>query len=266
MGLVDLHAVVGQVKVHHQVDPGAIERVVVPIGLETQHLPIIQQKLCDLCGWCLANLELCKRLGIRRGARHGQSTLLRSLPKAVCLLPLVVHHRLILAHVDAILLVEPTGETVTSTDVVPSPVDGDLLATTQIVRPQEALAVVPRHLMPLQKHPLRNARVLNRGLLDLQGAVLHVVVDCDVSDAAVLVAALGDALLEESVEAEDLLVVFQPRRRHPGMDHVLWHAVLRRGRGLHALGRSQAPSGAPQHLGKAAGLSRWRHALVQVHR
>jgi hypothetical protein len=64
----------------------------------------------------------------------------------------------------------------------------------------------------LEEDALRNARVLNLRLDNVEGVVVKVVVDDALSDSEVLVGILDNWLLEVSVELENLSVVFEPLR------------------------------------------------------
>mmetsp|Transcript_22594 Transcript_22594/g.59687 ORF Transcript_22594/g.59687 Transcript_22594/m.59687 type:complete len:660 (+) Transcript_22594:186-2165(+) len=231
VGLVDLYGVVAKVVVHDEVDAAAVQRVVVPVALEAQHLPVVQQELLQLVvDDGTADRELAEHLLLHGGARRRDAALLGRLLELVRLLPRVLHHGLVLAEVDAVLVVEPAREAVAAGNVVGPAVDVDLLADAHVVRAEEARAAALRDAVALQEGALRDAGVLDLGLRDARGSVLHVEHDGHVPVAAVLLRRLGHVLLEEAVEAQHLLLVLQPGRRKPGLAHVLGHHVLHRGR------------------------------------
>mmetsp|Transcript_61414 Transcript_61414/g.155983 ORF Transcript_61414/g.155983 Transcript_61414/m.155983 type:complete len:346 (-) Transcript_61414:92-1129(-) len=251
--LIDLNFIVSQVIVHDQVDAGTVQSRVVPVPLEAQDLAVVQQELLELLvgGW-LADLELRERLRIHRLRRDRQTAFLGSLGELVRLLPQVLDHGLVLADIDAILLVEPAREAVAACDLVRASVDMDLLPAAQVVRTDEAHSVGPRHSVALEEHALGDAAVLDLRLRELQGAILHIIHEGHLTVAAVLVRSLGDMLLKEAVEAQNLLVVLHPRRGNAGLPHVPRNHVLEGGCGcsLRHLGHvALTPAWHPQLLG-----------------
>mmetsp|Transcript_9702 Transcript_9702/g.22275 ORF Transcript_9702/g.22275 Transcript_9702/m.22275 type:complete len:446 (-) Transcript_9702:8-1345(-) len=266
VAFVDEDGVVGEEILDLHVEASAVECGVVPIALETEDLTVIQHKLDELLvGWWLAYLEFVQDLGIHGGTRRRDATLLNGLGEPVRLLPLVLNHGLIFPYVNAVLLVEPSREAVAPGDVVLPRVDCDVLPATEVVRPDEAVAIVPGRLVALQKGALWNAGVLDLWLRHPEGPVLHVVHDDDTPVPGVLVRALRDCFLVEGIKAQDLPVVLHPRRRDRGLPHVGRDDILEVRRRLRLRFRvEQAPRGHPQHLCNWANLQRNGRATMKV--
>mmetsp|Transcript_11041 Transcript_11041/g.29431 ORF Transcript_11041/g.29431 Transcript_11041/m.29431 type:complete len:267 (-) Transcript_11041:68-868(-) len=156
-------------------------------------------------------------------ASHRKTALLRGLLELVGLRPVVFLSRLIVTHVDAVLLEEPAREAVAAVHKIRPLVQGELLAAADVVRTQKAHAVILGAPVPLQERALRNTRVLDLRLDDLDGSILQVVHDLHVAETAVLVRPLRHRLLEVGVKTQDLPVVLQPGGGEPRVRHVLRH-------------------------------------------
>mmetsp|Transcript_56490 Transcript_56490/g.172018 ORF Transcript_56490/g.172018 Transcript_56490/m.172018 type:complete len:302 (-) Transcript_56490:77-982(-) len=252
-----------------EVDAPAIQRGVVPERLEAQDLPVVQQELrLLLVGWGLPHHELGHHLGVHGLVGRRQAALLCGLLELVTLLPQVLLQRLILAHVDVVVGVEPPREAVAACDVVHPAVELDVLPTAKVVRPDEALAVRAGDAVALEELALRHARVLHLGLRHGQRSVLHVIHEGELAVAAVLVRTLRHVLLVEPVETQHLLVVLDPRGRHSEGFHVLRQHVVDGGGGLrlgHLGGLPLAPPGVAELLGGGDGLGRGARPLHEVH-
>mmetsp|Transcript_50666 Transcript_50666/g.141449 ORF Transcript_50666/g.141449 Transcript_50666/m.141449 type:complete len:481 (-) Transcript_50666:226-1668(-) len=222
VSLVYLHGVVREVIVDDKIHPSTVQRSVVPKGLESQDLSVVQQELGEfLVNYRLARRVLGQLLRFMGTASHRKTALLRGLLELVGLRPVVFLSRLIVTHVDAVLLEEPAREAVAAVHKIRPLVQGELLAAADVVRTQKAHAVILGAPVPLQERALRNTRVLDLRLDDLDGSILQVVHDLHVAETAVLVRPLRHRLLEVGVKTQDLPVVLQPGGGVPRMDHVL---------------------------------------------
>mmetsp|Transcript_85969 Transcript_85969/g.248157 ORF Transcript_85969/g.248157 Transcript_85969/m.248157 type:complete len:229 (-) Transcript_85969:305-991(-) len=97
MRFIDLDRVVRQVIVDRKVHPGAIQRRIVPKGLETQDPSVVEQKLCQLLiRGGLAYLVLRQQLRVCGLLRWRQASSLGRLLELVRQLPTILDNRLVL--------------------------------------------------------------------------------------------------------------------------------------------------------------------------
>mmetsp|Transcript_13121 Transcript_13121/g.20774 ORF Transcript_13121/g.20774 Transcript_13121/m.20774 type:complete len:504 (-) Transcript_13121:229-1740(-) len=265
--LIDLNGVVREVVVDNKVDPGAVEGVVVPETLEPENLPVVEQELYELLvSRRCAQLEFHEGFGVHRTLRWRNAPLLYGLCQLVALLPQVHHQRLVFAHIDAVLLVEPACEAVAARHVIRPAVERELRPAAEVVWADETLTVITRHAVTPQEGALLDARVLHPRLRNAHGTILHEVHNGDLPVAAVLVGTLYDGLLEEAVEAEDLLLVLQPGWTNRRMAHVGRYQVFIGGwgRGVQ-LGVAQAPAGLLHQLRQSQCLLCGWEPSMKVH-
>ena len=97
-------------------------------------------------------------------------------------------------------LVESASVGVAVVDADDTAVDASVSTDAEIIW-HERVAVRLVHDLTLKELTLRGARVALLGFLNLNGLVLEVVADDNLSDAAVLELALHDALFEVTVES-----------------------------------------------------------------
>mmetsp|Transcript_22579 Transcript_22579/g.53244 ORF Transcript_22579/g.53244 Transcript_22579/m.53244 type:complete len:448 (-) Transcript_22579:599-1942(-) len=119
MSLVDFDGVVSEIVVDDEVDSGSVGRVIVPVALEAQYFPVIQQELRQL-------------LVDRRDSPHGtldclvfyggsgqrNTASVERFREAVALLPQVGGNIFVLPKFDAVLLEKPAGKAIAATDVI----------------------------------------------------------------------------------------------------------------------------------------------------
>merc|ERR1719491_1215457 len=140
------------------VDPDAIERWVVPKSVKTEHLSVIFQELLKLpAGRCLPKGGCMEVLRLHNVAGDRQAPFLSCLGHFVIPLPHVLYNRLIWAKVDAILLEEPSRETVCSSDVESATVYNDFLANSEVSWAKHACLVSLWYPVSLQELSLRDA-------------------------------------------------------------------------------------------------------------
>mmetsp|Transcript_14221 Transcript_14221/g.39170 ORF Transcript_14221/g.39170 Transcript_14221/m.39170 type:complete len:468 (-) Transcript_14221:81-1484(-) len=267
VGLVDLTSVIREIVMDLEVNTVPIQRLIVPIGLEAQDLPIVLKELDQLPvrRW-LTNLEQRQRLRIDRALRQWQAALFRDLREGVTLLPLIADERFVLCQLDAVLLVEPPREAVAASEVVRNRIDFDVLADAEMAR-ADVTPFCGRDLVPLEELRLRDARVLDLWFEDAQRAILHEIVEDHVPVPAILVPTLDNVFLKEAIKAEYLLVVLEPRRRQARPLHVARrgvHRLIVAGRLVH--GRP-TPRRILQQTGYGRGLlGSWHRVGRIVHR
>jgi len=105
---------------------------------------------------------------------------------------------------DALIGVEGTGEIITVNNAEEATVELNVLANYQVLPGVGLDGVNLGDEVPLEEDALRDTRVGNTGLQDVDGVVLEVVVHGALAEAVVLVGVLNDGLLEEDAEVEDL--------------------------------------------------------------
>mmetsp|Transcript_42728 Transcript_42728/g.87285 ORF Transcript_42728/g.87285 Transcript_42728/m.87285 type:complete len:445 (-) Transcript_42728:204-1538(-) len=267
VSLVDLHRVVRQEVVDDEIDPRSIRCMIIPICLEAKHLPFIEGKLGEFHVHMRSPAHvLCQVFGINRSPRQRHFSSFDHLLQLVGLLPLVLDDRFFRRKPDAILLKEPAGKSVASIDVNGAAVDGDLLAHLQIIGSQIGHAILPHHFLSLQEGALSEARIFHLGLVHAHGAIFHMEHDGHVSVAGILVRPLRDRLLEEAVEAQDLLVMFQPGRCLSWMSHISGdHLLLSWWRFFRLLSIHHPPACSLQKSCKLSMLLRRRWSFLPVH-
>mmetsp|Transcript_118407 Transcript_118407/g.281064 ORF Transcript_118407/g.281064 Transcript_118407/m.281064 type:complete len:406 (-) Transcript_118407:597-1814(-) len=119
MSLVDFDGVVSQIVVDDEVDSGSIGRVVVPVALEAQDFPVIQQELRQLLvDWRDSPHGTLDCLVFYGGSGQRNTASVEGLCEAVALLPQVGGNIFVLSELDAILLEEPAGKAIAATDVI----------------------------------------------------------------------------------------------------------------------------------------------------
>lgn len=197
--LLDFDLAVGQVVVEDVELVAAVEALVLPQNIEAQHLSVVvQEALQSLVGSASLQLDLdvvlelsligWSLLEVDHGSGLGEQVLW-----------------IALGSVEWLVLVgiELPGEVVAVDDAEYSVVDVEVDSDVQ-VSPGVVLRLVfgVGQLMSLQEGSLWDARVLNLGLINVDGVVFEEVVDDALAGSEVLVGVLDDWLYEEGVENE----------------------------------------------------------------
>lgn len=197
--LLDFDLAVGQVVVEDVELVAAVEALVLPQNIEAQHLSVVvQEALQSLVGSASLQLDLdvvlelsligWSLLEVDHGSGLGEQVLW-----------------IALGSVEWLVLVgiELPGEVVAVDDAEYSVVDVEVDSDVQ-VSPGVVLRLVfgVGQLMSLQEGSLWDARVLNLGLINVDGVVFEEVVDDALAGSEVLVGVLDDWLDEEGVENE----------------------------------------------------------------
>lgn len=123
--------------------------------------------------------------------------------------PLVILIRFRRALRLSCFFVELAGVVVAIVEVDGPAVEGDGLSESEIICGEE-LAVLLHVLFSFEELALGDTRILEFFLVDGDGIVLEVEEHLDLSISAILVVALHDALLEVSIEAQDMSVEIDP--------------------------------------------------------
>mmetsp|Transcript_45636 Transcript_45636/g.108888 ORF Transcript_45636/g.108888 Transcript_45636/m.108888 type:complete len:246 (-) Transcript_45636:742-1479(-) len=195
-----------------------VRRPLVPRAVKPQHLAVVGQVFGDGLLLVLALAEQrfvvvghVVALSAVVGARD--FPILRSAGRADDLAPvrLVARDRLLGTHVHASAREEFPREIVALGDAEGAVVETEVPRDADVA-PVDRLSVLPRRLVPLEKVPLEDARVLLARLRDLERVVLQVIGDHAPAHAVALDARLLHRLLEIRLKVEHLLVQRDPLR------------------------------------------------------
>jgi len=136
--------------------------------------------------------------------------------------------------------VEGTGEFVAVVDVENAVVEVDVHADIQVSPGVGLNGTRLGNKVALEENALRDTRVGDACLQNVDGIVLKVVIHSALTEAVILVLVLNDGLLEVDGEVEYLTIVFKPLWSHSGNGIILlnWSLGASQGWGttlLHAL-------------------------------